>query len=91
MRCKDSQFDFIQQEVLIKLDQDGSIIWGETLLQIVILYDASDSCVQGAIAALNSLQSNFAIIQAVRKDRKNMNLLAIPEMQEWVRRIGYEV
>ncbi|EAW10273.1 tetrahydrofolate synthase [Aspergillus clavatus NRRL 1] len=43
-----------------------------------------------AISALNSLQSNFTIIQEVNKDRKNMNLRSIPEMIEWLRRIGYK-
>ncbi|KAK6429542.1 hypothetical protein LTR95_014308 [Oleoguttula sp. CCFEE 5521] len=43
-----------------------------------------------AVAALNTLQSNFSIVDALRKSGKGMNTNAIPEMIEWVRRIGYE-
>ena len=45
----------------------------------------------GAVQALNSLQSNFSIVEAIRKSGPGWNKLAIPEMIEWVRRIGYEV
>lgn len=44
-----------------------------------------------AVAALNTLQSNFAIVDAIRKSGVGMNKQAIPEMIEWCRRIGYEV
>lgn len=43
-----------------------------------------------AINALNSLQSNFATIDAVRKSGINRNSMLMPEMIEWVRRIGYK-
>ncbi|OQO12630.1 hypothetical protein B0A48_02092 [Cryoendolithus antarcticus] len=43
-----------------------------------------------AVEALNTLQSNFSIVDAIRKSGKGMNTNAIPEMIEWVRRIGYE-
>ncbi|KAF2705023.1 FolC bifunctional protein [Pleomassaria siparia CBS 279.74] len=43
-----------------------------------------------AIAALNTLQSNFSIVDAIRKSGKGMNKQAIPEMLEWIRKIGYE-
>ncbi|GMG21500.1 unnamed protein product [Ambrosiozyma monospora] len=43
-----------------------------------------------AIGLLNSLQSNFATIQAVRQSGKTRNEMLIPEMVEWTRRIGYE-
>lgn len=48
---------------------------------------------QDAIAALNSLQTNFAIIEELRKSNKrgDLNKLSIPEMVEWLRRIGYQV
>jgi folylpolyglutamate synthase len=46
---------------------------------------------QAAIMALNTLQSNFAIIDAIRKSGRGMNKQAIPEMIEWCRKIGYEV
>lgn len=43
-----------------------------------------------AIHALNTLQSNFATIDAVRKSGINRNSMLMPEMIEWVRRIGYK-
>lgn len=45
----------------------------------------------GAVQALNALQSNFSIVEAIRKLGPGWNKLAIPEMIGWVRRIGYEV
>ncbi|KAL8642257.1 MAG: hypothetical protein Q9226_008529, partial [Calogaya cf. arnoldii] len=43
-----------------------------------------------AVAALNTLQTNAAAIDAVRKAGKSMNHQSIPEMTEWCRRAGYE-
>ncbi|KAI4727160.1 FolC bifunctional protein [Aureobasidium sp. EXF-10728] len=43
-----------------------------------------------AVAALNTLQSNFSIVDAIRKSGKGMNKNAIPEMIEWVKKLGYE-
>ncbi|ODV83682.1 hypothetical protein CANARDRAFT_202518 [[Candida] arabinofermentans NRRL YB-2248] len=43
-----------------------------------------------AISSLNSLQSNFATIEAVRSSGVNRSSLLIPEMIEWTRRIGYK-
>ncbi|KAF4549638.1 Folylpolyglutamate synthase-like protein [Elsinoe fawcettii] len=43
-----------------------------------------------AVQALNTLQSNFQIVDAIRKSGRGMNQNAIPEMIEWTRRIGYE-
>ncbi|KAK2771162.1 Folylpolyglutamate synthetase [Emmonsiellopsis sp. PD_33] len=45
---------------------------------------------EDAIAALNSLQSNFSVVNAIRKAGPGMNLQAIPEMVEWCRKIGYQ-
>ncbi|OAX81349.1 hypothetical protein ACJ72_04302 [Emergomyces africanus] len=45
---------------------------------------------EDAIVALNSLQSNFAIVNAIRQAGPNMNLQAIPEMIEWCQKIGYQ-
>ncbi|GES62489.1 FolC bifunctional protein [Aspergillus terreus] len=47
---------------------------------------------EDAITALNSLQTNFAIVQEVAKSvsRVDMNLRSIPETVEWLRRIGYK-
>lgn len=44
-----------------------------------------------AVAALNTLQSNFSAVEAIRKAGPGWNKRAIPEMIEWVHRIGYEV
>ncbi|OCK82748.1 putative tetrahydrofolylpolyglutamate synthase [Lepidopterella palustris CBS 459.81] len=43
-----------------------------------------------AVAALNTLQSNFSIVDAIRKSGRGMNKQAIPEMIEWCGKIGYE-
>ncbi|KAH0341936.1 putative tetrahydrofolylpolyglutamate synthase, partial [Aureobasidium melanogenum] len=43
-----------------------------------------------AVAALNTLQSNFSIVDAIRKSGRGMNQNAIPEMIEWVKKLGYE-
>ncbi|KAF7597211.1 Folylpolyglutamate synthetase [Aspergillus hancockii] len=47
---------------------------------------------EAAIAALNSLQTNFSVVQQLREsgDRQAMNLRSIPETVEWLRRIGYQ-
>ncbi|ANB11804.1 tetrahydrofolate synthase [Sugiyamaella lignohabitans] len=42
-----------------------------------------------AIEALNSLQTNFSIIDAIRKSGGKSNKDAIPQMLEWARRSGY--
>ncbi|KAK9240488.1 Mur ligase [Lipomyces kononenkoae] len=43
-----------------------------------------------AINALNSLQTNFATLEAIRKSERKANVRAIPEMIEWTRRVGYK-
>ncbi|KAK9319914.1 Mur ligase [Lipomyces orientalis] len=43
-----------------------------------------------AIDALNSLQTNFATLEAIRKSERKANSMAIPEMIEWTRRVGYK-
>ncbi|RMZ69372.1 folylpolyglutamate synthase [Pyrenophora seminiperda CCB06] len=43
-----------------------------------------------AVTALNTLQSNFSIVDAIRKSGRGMNKQAIPEMLEWCRKVGYE-
>ncbi|EOD43799.1 putative folylpolyglutamate synthase protein [Neofusicoccum parvum UCRNP2] len=43
-----------------------------------------------AVTALNTLQSNFSIVDAIRKSGLGMNKNAIPEMIEWFRKAGYE-
>lgn len=46
---------------------------------------------QDAIAALNSLQTNFAIINAMRQSGRVLNEQSIPETIEWCRKIGHKV
>ncbi|CEP60127.1 tetrahydrofolate synthase LALA0_S01e03642g [Lachancea lanzarotensis] len=43
-----------------------------------------------AVSALNSLQSNYANIMAIRASGDRKNQMNIWEMQEWCRRIGYD-
>jgi folylpolyglutamate synthase len=43
-----------------------------------------------AIDSLNGLQTNFAVIDAIRKAGTKANDQAIPQMLEWARRAGYE-
>jgi len=47
--------------------------------------------IQDAITALNSLQTNFAVLEAIRKNVPDMNARAMPETIEWFNRIGYKV
>ena len=54
-------------------------------------YKSYSQPLQDAVAALNTLQSNFAIVDAIRKSGRSLNQNAIPEMVEWCQRIGYEV
>ena len=44
-----------------------------------------------AIASLNTLQSNFAVVDAIRKSGRSLNQQAIPEMIEWCEKVGYKV
>ncbi|UZJ53285.1 hypothetical protein CBS101457_002605 [Exobasidium rhododendri] len=43
-----------------------------------------------AIAALNTLQSNASVIEAIRKSGGKLNDFAIPEMVEYLERIGWK-
>lgn len=44
-----------------------------------------------AINALNTLQSNAAVIEAIRKSGGKLNDFAVPEMIEYLERIGWKV
>ncbi|KAG0645570.1 Folylpoly-gamma-glutamate synthetase [Hyphodiscus hymeniophilus] len=44
-----------------------------------------------AIALLDSLQSNRAVVSSISDSSRDMNLNAIPEMLEWARKAGYGV
>ncbi|CCH59224.1 hypothetical protein TBLA_0B03850 [Henningerozyma blattae CBS 6284] len=46
---------------------------------------------QDALAALNSLQTNYAAIKAVKDSGNKNNQMALLDMKEWPRRIGYSV
>jgi folylpolyglutamate synthase len=43
-----------------------------------------------AVAALNDLQTNSAVVAEVRKHGKSMNDDSIPDMLRWLKKIGYE-
>ncbi|EAS30042.3 FolC protein [Coccidioides immitis RS] len=43
-----------------------------------------------AIVALNSLQSNYSIVQKIRKSGGRMNEQAMTEMVEWCEKVGYK-
>ena len=43
-----------------------------------------------AVTSLNTLQSNFSIVDAIRRSGGKLNENSIPEMIEWCRKIGYE-
>ncbi|MCJ1391025.1 Folylpolyglutamate synthetase [Xylographa bjoerkii] len=49
-----------------------------------------DRTYSDAIKALNSLQSNAAVVDAIRLSGRKLNRQAISEMIEWCRKIGYE-
>ncbi|RAL62439.1 hypothetical protein DID88_005005 [Monilinia fructigena] len=49
-----------------------------------------DRSYEDAVALLNTLQSNRAIVSSISNTSNNMNLYAIPEMLEWTRKAGYE-
>ncbi|KAI9774229.1 MAG: Folylpolyglutamate synthetase, partial [Geoglossum umbratile] len=51
---------------------------------------ATSSGTQDAIAVLNTLQTNFATNALIRESRRAANEQAIPEMIEWLRRVGYQ-
>jgi hypothetical protein len=46
---------------------------------------------KAAITALNTIQTNYAIVKAIRDSGRSMNLNAIPEMIEWLHKVGYQV
>ena len=59
--------------------------------QGAIVRNMSTRTYQDAIADLNSLQSNAATLEAVRASGGRLSEFAIPEMVEYLHRIGYEV
>ena len=69
------------------MDRTYSVFSPSTHLLIALILTLH----QDAIAALNTLQSNFSVVDAIRKSGKGMNQQAIPEMIEWCQKLGYEV
>ncbi|KAI9032092.1 Mur ligase [Hyaloraphidium curvatum] len=51
---------------------------------------ASDPSYGDAVNKLNGLQSNAAVLQIVRQSRDAMNKRSIPEMHEFLERLGYK-
>ena len=51
----------------------------------------TDRSYNAAINALNSLQSNAATIEAIRRSGKTVTELNEPEMTEYLERIGHNV
>lgn len=49
----------------------------------------NDRTYRAAIDLLNTCQSNAATIEAIRKSGGKMNQFSIPEMEEYLRRLGY--
>ncbi|TID27878.1 FolC bifunctional protein [Venturia nashicola] len=45
---------------------------------------------KAAITALNTLQTNFSILGAIKKSGRSMNGQAIPQMIDFAKRIGYQ-
>lgn len=87
------------QKVELHLPHDGDVLSSYEELQCKYMWIfgrkivdfLKSSTIQDAVTALNSLQTNFSVLEAIRKSGKKMNHQAIPEMIEWVRRIGYKV
>lgn len=46
---------------------------------------------KAAVTALNTLQSNYSIVKAIRDSKRSINENSIPEMIEWLRKAGYQV
>lgn len=63
----------------------------KSLVSIQKRYCSSARDYNGAVAALNGLQSNFSVVEAIRKLGPGANKRSLPDMVNWVRRIGYEV
>lgn len=51
----------------------------------------AEPCTQDAVTALNSLQSNAATLEVMRNAPSRLSEYAIPEMIEYLERIGYKV
>ncbi len=62
-----------------------------TLISIVQRRAMSNRSYKDAIDLLNTLQSNAATLNAIKASGGRANDLAIPEMIEYLGRIGYKV
>ena len=56
-----------------------------------IMIPATGRSYVDAIALLDTLQSNHAIVSSISEASRDMNLNAIPEMLDWTRKAGYDV
>jgi hypothetical protein len=74
-----------------RTSSDGTRLQGNEVLLATPITKLTNTPLKGAVTALNTLQSNFAIVDAIRKSGRGMNQQAIPEMIDWCRKIGYEV
>ena len=61
------------------------------LLTVSLLRRMSTRSYSEAIDALNSLQTNAAVLEALRVSGNRMSARAIPEMLEYLHRTGYSV
>jgi hypothetical protein len=62
-----------------------------TLISVVQRRTMSNRSYKDAIDLLNTLQSNAATLSAIKASGGRTNSLAIPEMVEYLERIGYKV
>lgn len=62
-----------------------------TLISILQRRAMSNRSYKDAIVLLNTLQSNAATLNAIKASGGRANDLAIPEMIEYLERIGYKV
>jgi hypothetical protein len=80
--------DILHTPVLQRFQYGETRLCGQSDVDAIV---ALADLLEAAVAALNTLQSNFSIVDAIRKSGRGMNKQAIPEMIEWCRKTGYEV
>jgi hypothetical protein len=78
-----------ESQVCDKTNSNGADVCSESTISISQRPASNKS--QDAVASLNTLQSNFAVVVAIRESRQKMNEQAIPEMIEWLKKVGYQV
>jgi hypothetical protein len=78
-----------ESQVCDNISSNGADVCSESTISISQCPASNKS--QDAVASLNTLQSNFAVVVAIRESRQKMNEQAIPEMIEWLKKVGYQV